>query len=81
MVALRIMIMGNGQVDVTGVGTCAMSDCTMMVPKNTRIVATAVARDSDKPFDKWTSLACAGQGARCELTPILATTTIAAKFR
>lgn len=82
-VMLRVMVMGNGQVDVMGVGSCGASgvpDCMFQVPKNGRVMATAVTRDPGKPFDKWTSVTCTGQGAQCEFTAFLST-TITAKFR
>jgi hypothetical protein len=83
-VMLRVMVMGNGQVDVVGAGSCGQSgppDCVMQVPKNGRVQATAVTHDASKPFDKWDSMTCAGQGPTCTFTAFLATTTIAAKFR
>jgi hypothetical protein len=83
-VMVRVMVMGNGHVELVGAGTCGQSgpgDCVMQVPKNSHVVANAVTHDSNKPFDKWVSTTCAGQDATCMFTAFLTTTTITAKFR
>jgi len=83
-VMVRVMVMGNGQVDIPGAGTCGMTgppDCVMQVPKNAHVVATAVTHDTNKPFDKWNSITCAGQDESCEFTAVLSVTTIVAKFK
>ncbi len=82
-VMLHVMVMGNGQVEITGGAVCGMTgpgDCMFAVAKNGQIEAKAVTHDAGKPFDKWTSLTCGGQSATCTFTAVIGT-TIVAKFR
>jgi hypothetical protein len=83
-VMLRVMVMGNGHVEVVGAGTCGMTgppDCVMQVPRNGQVVANAVTHDASKPFERWTSMTCGTQDASCTFTAFLSTTTITAKFK
>jgi hypothetical protein len=77
-VMLRVTVDGDGHVDVVGGGSC--SDCVMQVPKNAQLVVKAIAERIDHPFDRWTSLTCAGQTATCMFT-VSGPTTVTAKFR
>jgi len=81
MVALTVQIMGKGSVTVGGIGTCSMPDprgCTFDVPVGQSLTLQAAGMDDDA-FQAWMSLACAGQGARCVLTPVFPT-TVSARF-
>lgn len=82
-VMLRVMVMGEGYVEIVGVGTCGMTgprDCMIQVPKGAQVVAKAIPDDDDKPFERWTSLTCGGQGATCTFIAYVST-TVAAKFK
>jgi hypothetical protein len=76
-VMLHVMVMGTGRVDVTGATPC-LTDCMVSVQKG-QVTVTARTTSSDKPFDKWTSQTCIGQGATCTFTATMPT-TIQAKF-
>lgn len=78
-IGLHIHIDGHGRVSVAGGSTCHMHDCTYNIPVGVPVTLHALP-DQDQRFDRWTTLACAGQGATCMLTPFVAT-TVGAKFR
>ncbi|CAN5772973.1 hypothetical protein BH11MYX2_BH11MYX2_39560 [soil metagenome] len=82
MVTLRVDIMGEGKVTVTNVGDCVSPSgpmgCQWMVATG-RYELKAIATKTDKQFEKWTSLVCAGQSSTCN-TDIVVGSTVAAKF-
>jgi hypothetical protein len=75
IVLLHVLVDGDGQVELVGVATCDSAapqrgDCEL--PARARVPATLVATPHDgKMFERWTSTACAGQGATCTTTPIV----------
>jgi hypothetical protein len=75
---------GHGVVTIAGVGTCSDTApghmCSFTVLAGGPLSLTAMGTGEDE-FDKWTSIACAAQGATCTLTPTPPTITVAAKFR
>lgn len=84
MIQLRVGVMGNGKVSIAGGPDCdpegegPMGDmCTLMVPAGPLVIEAVV---EDKPFDKWASIVCAGQGARCQVTLQL-DASVVAKFK
>lgn len=81
-VRLTVQIAGKGSVAIDGVGTCSSQDpqrpCGYDVAAGAQLTLQATGLDGDQ-FAMWTSLACAGQGARCTLTPIVPT-TVSARF-
>jgi hypothetical protein len=81
-VRLTVQIAGKGSVAIDGVGTCSSQDppkpCGFDVAAAAQLTLQAAGLDGDQ-FAMWTSLACAGQGARCTLTPIVPT-TVSARF-
>ena len=83
MIELRVAVMGDGKVAIAGGPECQpgsgpMGDsCTLTVPAGPLVIEAIV---DEKPFDKWTSLVCAGQSARCEVTLQL-NASVSAKFR
>lgn len=81
-VALRVQIVGKGEVIVEGVGTCSSrdpqdGDCTYQVAPGIERTARARPIDNDRPFAAWISLTCAGQDASCGFTPAGPTTLTA----
>lgn len=83
MIELRVAVMGEGKVAIAGGPECQpgsgpMGDtCTLSVPAGPLVIEAIV---DEKPFDKWTSVVCAGQSARCEVTLQL-DASVSAKFR
>lgn len=84
MIALQVKVDGDGKVAIDGVGECDPSGggpmgntCTMQVPAGP-ITLTAIV--DEKPFERWTSIICAGQGATCHVT-LNINATVGAKFR
>lgn len=81
MIALRVSVMGDGKVTIVGVGECdppgGMTSCTLSVPAGPLVLA---ASSDEKPFDKWTTTVCAGQGATCHVTLTL-DASVGAKFK
>jgi hypothetical protein len=79
---LRVQIDGVGKVVVANVGQCSDQQnngaCTWQVPNGP--VRLQAVRTDDKPFDRWTTMTCAGQQATCMFT-MSASTTVGAKFR
>jgi hypothetical protein len=70
MVTLRVQISGPGKVDVTGAGSCGaggQTDCMIPVPRGA-VTVTAIQSSGEHPFDKWTTMNCANQGAVCSFT-------------
>lgn len=83
-VRLTVQVMGKGSVTVEGVGTCSSQDpdrgnCVYNVPPGAPLTAEATPITATDVFTMWSSSTCAGQGARCQFTPVLAT-VIAARF-
>jgi hypothetical protein len=76
---LHVRIMDKGDVEVSGVGTCA-HDCTYTVLLGGELELVAQP-DKDHRFDRWTSEACSGQDATCILVPTQPLTEVSAKFR
>ncbi|MGE0398841.1 MAG: hypothetical protein AB7T06_19185 [Kofleriaceae bacterium] len=81
---LRVKVDGDGKVVIGGGLECdpegggPMGDmCTLMVPAGPLVIEAVVG---PKPFDKWTSIVCAGQGPRCEVT-LTINASVTAKFR
>lgn len=84
MVRLTVQIMGKGSVTVEGIGTCTSQDpdrgnCTYDVVASAPLTAQASSITTSDAFAMWSSATCAGQGARCQFTPVLPT-VIAARF-
>lgn len=83
-VSLVVQIMGHGSVAIANVGTCndhaPNHQCSFAVTAGVPRQLVATGTEGDE-FDKWTSIACNGQGATCALTPVLPTTTVSAKFK
>jgi hypothetical protein len=85
-IQLRVAVMGEGKVSITGGPECEPDDdddsmgetCTFMVPAGPLVIEAVVL--DDRPFERWTSIVCAGQGARCEVTLQL-DSSVAARFR
>lgn len=84
MIDLRVTVMGDGRVAIDGVGECARAGmgpmgemCTMQVPAGPM---TITAVPDDKPFERWTTLICAGQDATCHVT-LTINASVGAKFR
>ena len=83
-VRLTVQIMGKGSVIVEGVGACSSLDpskgnCMYDVVAGVPLTAQANPIDASDMFAMWSSIACAGQSARCQVTPVTAT-VIAARF-
>jgi hypothetical protein len=82
MIALQVAVDGGGKVAIADGPVCEPtggsmgSSCVLMVPAGP-LVIQAIA--GEKPFEKWTSIVCAGQSARCEVTLQLSS-TVSAKF-
>jgi hypothetical protein len=83
-VILVIQIMGHGSVAIANVGSCndhaPGHQCTFAVSGGVQRQLVATGAEGDE-FDKWTSVACAGQDETCSLTPVLPSTTVSAKFK
>jgi hypothetical protein len=81
-VRLTVQIAGKGSVAIDGVGTCSSDDgpkgCGYDVAAGAPLTLHATPLGGDQ-FAMWTSLACAGQGVRCTLTPVVPT-TVSARF-
>jgi hypothetical protein len=84
---LEIAIMGKGTVTVDDVGDCDSEEssgsgpggkCTFMVPMGVPRTLEAVEAHA-KEFQFW-SQACLGTAHSCTVTPILASTTVGARF-
>lgn len=84
-ISIRLVIMGDGKLAIDGVGECAPqggpsgNQCTLQAPAGA-LTITAIPDESDKPFERWTSLVCAGQGATCQVT-LAMDATVSAKFK
>lgn len=83
-VRLTVQIMGKGSVTIPGVGGCSSQDpdkgnCMYDVVPGVPLTAQAMPIAPTDAFAMWTSITCAGQGARCQFTPVSAT-VIAARF-
>jgi len=84
MIALQVKVDGDGKVSIDGIGDCEpsgsgpMGDTCMMQIAAGPVTITAIA--ADKPFERWTSLICAGQDASCHVT-LTVNATVGAKFR
>lgn len=83
-VRLTVQVTGKGSVVVAGVGTCSSLDpqkgnCPYDVALGVPLTAQAMQIDPGDVFSMWSSMTCAGQGARCVFTPVAAT-TVTAKF-
>jgi len=81
-VIIHVRIMGNGTVTVNQTlcndkGPMG-NDCMISVPEG--VAATIHAATDGDPFQMWTSLACAGQGATCVITPLVPVTDVSARF-
>lgn len=86
MIELRITVMGEGSVEVDGVGVCDPSSsgpmgetCILAAPAGS-LSLEAIPGEDDKPFEKWTSIVCAGQDESCEVTLVIGA-MISAKFK
>jgi hypothetical protein len=77
-VQLHVRVDGSGSVVLDGGGSCT-KDCMLPAPLGQPATLRAVQTDRKFVFAEWTSLACAGQGASCMLTPIVPT-DVHAKF-
>lgn len=83
-VRLTVQVLGKGSVAIEGTGTCSSQDpdkgnCTYDVVAGAPLAAQAMPIDPGDAFAMWSSILCAGQGARCPFTPITAT-VITARF-
>lgn len=83
-VRLTVQVMGKGSVTVEGIGTCSSQDpdhgnCVYNVVPGAPLTAEATSITTSDVFAMWSSSTCAGQGARCQFTPVIAT-VIAARF-
>jgi hypothetical protein len=83
-VRLTVQIQGKGSVAVDGAGTCSAQvpdkgSCMYDVVAGVALTAQALPIATTDAFMTWISITCAGQGARCEFTPI-APTVITARF-
>jgi hypothetical protein len=83
-VRLTVQIMGKGSVTVESIGTCTSQDpdkgnCVYDVVADVPLTAQAMSITPTDVFTMWGSATCAGQGARCQFTPVTAT-VIAARF-
>jgi len=80
LATLKVQVMGTGKVIVDGVGSCD-DDCTWQIsPRALRF--TAMVTDDEKPFERWTTQNCAAQMMpTCTYTPVMSSTTVAAKFK
>jgi hypothetical protein len=81
---LTIQIMGKGSVIIEGIGACSSQDpdrgnCVYDVVAGAPLAAQAMSITATDVFAMWSSITCAGQGARCQFTPVIAT-VIAARF-
>lgn len=80
MITLRIQIGGTGTVVIAGVGACDDSECTWQVPM-AMLRLDAQVTDSEKPFERWTTLNCMpALQPSCMFAPT-ASTTVGAKFK
>jgi hypothetical protein len=83
-VRLTVQIQGKGSVTVDGAGTCSSQDpdkgsCMYDVVPGAPLAAQAMPIVPTDTFTMWSSITCAGQGARCLFTPITPT-VITARF-
>lgn len=82
MIMLRVDIEGTGKVVIESIGECTdqRAPCTWMVPaQQMRLDARQV--ESDKPFERWTTVNCApATQPTCTLAPT-SSTTVGAKFK
>jgi len=77
-VRLTVQIIGKGSIAVDGVGTCSSQDpdkgsCAYDVAAGVPLTVQAMPIDVGDMFAMWMSIACAGQGTRCMVTPVIAT--------
>ena len=84
-IVLRVAVMGEGKIAIAGGAECVppgsgpMGEmCTLTVPAGP-LVIEAIPVDDD-PFERWTSLVCAGQTARCEVA-LHTDASVSAKFK
>lgn len=82
-VSLAIVIEGHGKVSVDKVGMCDSEtapegSCMFAVTPGVAQQLKAVA-NKDREFVSWTST-CAGTSSTCTLTPVMALTSVGAKF-
>jgi hypothetical protein len=83
-VRLTVQIMGKGSVIIDGIGACSSQDpdrgnCVYDVVAGAPLAAQASPLTANDVFAMWSSVTCAGQGARCQFIPVIAT-VIAARF-
>jgi len=83
LVSLTIEIEGTGKVSVDKVGMCdsdgpAEGNCTFSVTPGVAQQLKAV-ENKERKFVAWTAT-CTGSSATCALTPVMALTTVGAKF-
>lgn len=83
-VRLTVQIQGKGTVAVDGARTCSSQDpdkgnCMYDVVLGVPLTAQAMPITATDTFMMWSSITCAGQGARCLFTPITPT-VITARF-
>lgn len=83
-IRLTVQVMGKGSVTVEGIGTCSSQDpdrgnCVYDVVAGAPLIAQASPLTMNDAFAMWSSATCAGQGARCQFTPVIPT-VIAARF-
>jgi hypothetical protein len=77
-VALRVEVMGEGNVVAANLGTCS-SSCTWMVAQGSRVQLDAM-RIEDKDFEHWTTSNCTADDPSCVLT-LTTETFVGAKFK
>jgi len=84
MITLRVTIAGNGRVAVAGTECVRMEGpmgdrCELQVPAGP-LLLEAIPDRTDKPFERWQSIVCAGQDASCQVTLVI-DASVAAKFK
>ncbi len=85
MIRLRVSVMGEGKVMIAGGPVCSPREdmgpgdaCDLIVPAGPLVLEAQVL--GNKPFERWTSIVCAGQGPRCEVNLQL-DSNVSAKFK
>jgi hypothetical protein len=83
-VQLHVLVGDGGKVRIDGTGTCDSSgaqqgDCLFTVMRGAALRLRAVPQGGYS-FDRWTSAACEGEPASCDLTLIMPLTEVQATF-
>lgn len=77
---LKVMVMGNGSIQVANGGTCK-DNCMYALPDGATISASWIQSSGGHPFKMWTTPNCASAGQTCTFTLAMGTDTVGAMFQ